>query len=143
MSHLDNRFTGNDGDNILNGLAGRDEMSGGEDDDAYYVDNTGDRAFESANEGRYRVRSTVTFTLGSNVEVLELLGIGDIGGYGNALDNALTGNAGDNVLDGGAGADTMTGGRGNDVYYVVSVRDSVIEIANGGVDAVRSTLPVT
>nr|WP_053329559.1 calcium-binding protein [Xanthomonas cassavae] len=102
-------------------------MTGLAGDDTYMVDNTGDRAVEATNAGTDTVMSSVTFTLGANVENLVLTGTGAINGTGNELNNRLTGNAGANVLtggagadylDGGAGADTLAGGLGNDTYWL-------------------------
>jgi Ca2+-binding RTX toxin-like protein len=71
------------------------------------------------------VQSSITWTLGSNLENLVLTGTTAINGTGNTLDNVLTGNsvsntltgaAGNDTLDGGAGADTLAGGTGNDTY---------------------------
>ena len=139
-NEFDNRLYGNEGNNILDGLGGRDEMYGGKGDDIFVVDNTGDRVYENAGEGVDRVRASASFTLGSNVEILELTGTDDIDGNGNALDNTLTGNTGDNVLDGLAGADRMTGDRGDDTYVVDNAGDVVVELANGGTDTIRTTL---
>ena len=78
---------------------------------------------ENANEGTDFVDSWITYTLGANVENLDLRGDAAIDGTGNALDNFIGGNNGVNVLTGGAGndvfdgegdADTIYGGEGND-----------------------------
>ena len=71
---------------------------------------------ENANEGIDTVQSTITYTLGSNLENLTLTGTTAINGTGNTLDNVLTGNSAANVLTGNAGNDTLIGGTGNDVY---------------------------
>ena len=118
-------LTGLAGGDMLDGGAGSDSMVGGAGDDVYVVDNTGDRVTELANEGTDTVNSSITYTLGSNVERLVLTGTAAINGTGNALDNQLIGNSASNTLTGGAGndtlsgwqgADTLVGGAGNDIY---------------------------
>ena len=65
--------------------------------------------------GKDIVQSSVDYTLGANVENLELTGAAIIA-TGNELDNQIRGNAQDNVINGAAGNDTMIGGAGNDTY---------------------------
>ena len=73
------------------------------------------------------MQSSVTYTLGANVENLTLTGAGAINATGNALDNTLIGNSAANVLSGGAGDDSMIGGAGSDTYVVDAVGDTVTE----------------
>jgi Ca2+-binding RTX toxin-like protein len=141
---LANLITGNSAANILDGLAGADTMDGAGGNDTYVVDDTGDKAAEaSATGGTDLVRSSVSFTLGNNIENLTLTGSGAVNATGNGLANALTGNAGANILDGLAGADTMVGGAGDDTYAVDNVGDKVTEAASGGTDTVRSAINYT
>ncbi|MHA3105222.1 calcium-binding protein, partial [Acinetobacter sp. ANC 3791] len=143
---------GQSGNDTLNGGTGSDIMYGGKGDDTYIVDNTGDIVNENPNEGIDTVQSSVTYTLGNNVENLTLTGTSAINATGNALNNilignsavnTLTGGAGDDYLNGGAGNDKLLGGTGNDTYIVDSTGDAITENANEGIDTVLSSVTFT
>ena len=108
-------LTGNYKDNILDGGAGADTMLGGEGNDTYYVDNVEDIVTENTDEGIDRVRSSISYTLGDNVENLSLTGTEVLIGTGNSLDNYITGNSALNILSGNEGNDTMYGNGGIDI----------------------------
>ncbi|MDH6170898.1 Ca2+-binding RTX toxin-like protein [Variovorax boronicumulans] len=135
-----NTLTGNDGNDLLDGQGGADSMVGGAGDDSYVVDRTSDVVSELAGEGFDRVRSSVTYTLGANVEQLTLVGDNAINAAGNASDNTLVGNAAANTLNGGAGNDILEGGGGNDIYVVDAAGDVTVEQANEGIDLVQSSI---
>jgi Ca2+-binding RTX toxin-like protein len=106
---------GGSGLDKINGGTGADTMHGGADNDTYTVDNLGDEVIELENEGAGdSVSSSVSFTLGDNVEKLVLTGSAHNDGTGNNLANTLKGNGGDNVLGGLDGKDTIKGGDGDD-----------------------------
>jgi Ca2+-binding RTX toxin-like protein len=133
---LNNTLVGNAGNNVLNGGAGNDYIVGGAGDDIFVVA-AADWTIEAANGGTDTVRSYINWTLGANVERLELRGVGNLNGTGNTLNNTLVGNAGNNSLNGddgndyivgGAGNDTLTGGVGNDAL----IGGAGSDILNGG-----------
>ena len=109
-------LVGGDGDDRLEGGAGADVMLGGSGNDRYHVDQLGDIVLEAdASGGVDTVFSSISYTLGQNVELLVLTGTGAINGTGNGLGNVVTGNAAANRLFGGAGDDTLEGGGGDDL----------------------------
>ncbi|MDC4378160.1 putative Ig domain-containing protein, partial [Acinetobacter baumannii] len=147
-----NTLTGGAGDDYLNGGGGADKLLGGTGNDSYVIDNTGDIVTENADEGMDTVLSSITYTLGNNLENLTLTGATAINGTGNALNNVLVGNSaintltagvGDDYLDGGAGADKLLGGIGNDTYVVDNTGDIVTENAGEGIDTVLSSITYT
>lgn len=144
-----NVLTGGSGNDVLDGGIGNDTLIGGIGDDTYVVDASGDVVTEAASQGIDLVRSTVSYTLGANVENLTLTGSAAINGTGNTLSNVLIGNAaantltggaGHDTLDGGAGSDLLVGGTGDDTYVVDAAGDVVTELLNEGIDTVRSTM---
>lgn len=147
------------GDDTLEGGAGADVLRGGLGDDRFAVDDAGDEAHESADEGwdeAYVSAASWALPEGSAVEWVRLLVAGRLDGNGlnNALEalggpaelnggggnDTLLGAAGDDVLRGGAGADWMEGGLGDDAYEVSDLFDRVVERAGEGFD--RATVLV-
>ncbi len=146
----DDKLTGDKGNDTLQGGVGADNMAGGVGDDYYFVDNKKDVVTEAKAAGTDTVESTSSYTLGANVENLNLAGILDNSGTGNELNNKITGNVGDNKLNGGAGNDTLVGGAGadelngglgkdaliggndDDIYYMNNTEDTITETATGG-----------
>lgn len=136
-----NTLSGGDGNDFLIGGLGADHMEGGLGDDTYFVDDIGDAVIENlAFAGTDTVRSSVTFSLTSDVENLVLTGSDNITGFGNVIGNTITGNTGNNTLDGGLGADTLAGGAGDDTYVVEDAGDMATELAGEGTDEIRTAI---
>ena len=121
--HSTTPVTGNSATNMLTGGAGNDTLDGGR--HRHHAWRRGQRHLLRQRERRCRdrkqptrgtdtVNSSVTLTLGNNVENLTLTGTSGINGTGNTLNNTLIGNSANNVLTGAAGDDTYDGGAGND-----------------------------
>ncbi|TKB95331.1 MAG: hypothetical protein E8D41_00810 [Nitrospira sp.] len=128
--------TGNALDNILVGNSAANRLTGGAGNDTYVV-GAGDTVVESSNSGTDTVHSSVTWTLGSNLEHLTLTGSSAINGTGNSAANVLTGNSANNVLNGANGADTLRGGLGNDTVNGGSGNDTFLFGRGDGQDLVQ------
>jgi Ca2+-binding RTX toxin-like protein len=129
-------------------------VAGGDGNDTYIVSSGSVLLFEDSlgtSGTADLVQSTVTFTLGANIETLELIGSDDINGAGNTGANTLLGNASDNRLSGRAGDDTLDGGDGNDILrggagndrFITDGDDTLIESADSGTDTVQSAQSFT
>ena len=135
---FNNIITGNNAKNTLDGGAGADTMNGGWGDDTYIVDNVGDvvsevsGTFPASLTGKDTVLSSVSHTLGSNIENLTLTGSGAINGTGNELNNTFIGNSGSNIFNGGLGDDTyvFTVGDGADTIIDAGLGNDTIKFTN-------------
>jgi len=117
---------GTAGADAISGSTGADTMTGGAGNDLYYVEDSHDKVVEAAGQGVDTVFTSLgTYTLGANVENLNLVGTAKQIGIGNELNNVLRGNSVASSLSGGAGADTLvstggtdtlSGGVGHDVF---------------------------
>ncbi|SEI17413.1 Ca2+-binding protein, RTX toxin-related [Rhizobium tibeticum] len=126
---LADTLTGLAGADTLNGGLGADTMVGGADNDVYFVDDAGDVVTELTLGGTDRVESDIDYTLGAEVENLDLNN-NAVTGRGNSVANTINGNGATNQLFGGAGNDTLNGNDGNDVLDGGADNDTL----NGGDD---------
>jgi len=125
--------TGSAGADTLHSNGGPNTLVGLGGDDVYYVNNAADVVTEAADGGTDIVQATVDYTLPADVETLYMIGSGLTG---TGSDNA------DSLLSSG-GPNTLVGLGGDDLYYVNSTDDAVIEAANGGYDTVVATVDYT
>ncbi|MBN3891050.1 MAG: pre-peptidase C-terminal domain-containing protein [Nostoc sp. JL31] len=141
----DNLFGGTANDSLIGGLGndtldgglGTDSLNGGVGDDTYIIDSAIDIITEAVNSSKDTVRSSVTYTLGANLENLTLREASAINGTGNSLNNFLFGNTFNNTLNGKAGNDTLDGNVGNDILNGEDDNDRLQggpgnDILNGG-----------
>ena len=158
---------GSTGNDTLDGGTGNDTLIGGAGNDTYVVDNAGDVITESIDEGTDTVQASFTYSLGTNLENLTLLGTDNIMAIGNSSNNTISGNSGNNVirdyaggndlllggagnddLYAGIGNDTLDGGAGDDLYYLSAVstdltNDTIVgETATGGNDTAYAIFSV-
>lgn len=110
---------GEAGDDFMWGGEGIDSLFGGANNDTYLISTgTGDKTdtiVELAGAGTDKVLSYISYTLGANVENLQLLNSNSAySGKGNSLDNEIVGNNYNNSLSGQEGADSIRGEGGND-----------------------------
>ncbi len=143
-----NILKGGYGDDYLDGGSGIDNFEGGYGDDTYVVDNASEIITEKAGQGNDWVQSAGialdlnTSNWGGSIENAKLTGTSNLSLTGSSANNILIGNGGANVLDGHDGIDTLQGGGGDDIYYVNSTTDFLIEDSGtgSGTDTIQSAV---
>lgn len=117
----DDTLSGGDKGSTLDGGTGNDSMYGGDGADTYYVSSLHDLIFETYTpyydndpNPNDTIISSISYTLGSNIETLSLSDTESINGVGNNLNNLINGNPGSNILSGLEGNDAIDGGAGID-----------------------------
>lgn len=108
-------LVGGAGDDVLIGGAGGDNLNGGDGRDTLH----GHSQTGAGDDGAF-----------DNLD----------GGEGN---DTLFGGGGPDFMNGGSGDDTMTGGDGDDIYFVDSAKDKIIETLTGGFDSVLAGISMT
>lgn len=139
----DDTLLGLGGNDVLDGGDGYDRMEGGAGDDTYLVNSSSDVVVEKPGEGNDTIRTTKTsYSLSTlpDLENLVYVGTSKASLSGNPLNNRIEGGTSSDSIDGKGGADQMVGGTGNDTYTVDDAGDTVLELANGGTDLVRSSV---
>ncbi|MBK9082480.1 MAG: tandem-95 repeat protein [Rhizobiales bacterium] len=141
-------LSGDGGANTFIGGLGADTMTGRGGNDAYYVDNAGDKVIEAVGGGTDIVRASVSYVLlgGVEVETLTAANVADLAALnltGNEFAQRIYGNAGANNINGRGGADLMYGYGGDDIFHVDNAGDRVFETTGGGRDTIKATVDYT
>lgn len=84
--------------------------------------------------------SSVDLSNSSEKDVILVGGSAKISAIGNSANNTIVGNDTANVLDGGPGDDLLIGGLGDDQYFIDSIYDAPIELADEGIDTITSSI---
>jgi Ca2+-binding RTX toxin-like protein len=149
-------LSGNDGNNIVDGAAGDDEITGGSGagNDLYIGGEGNDTVRYSSATQSISVDLSSGVAQGLQIGTDTFQGIENV--IGGAGDDILTGNDKANVLDGGAGNDTfkggggfdtLTGGAGQDAYLTDEKDLAYFTVtdftAGAGGDLVDLTLPLS
>ena len=136
-----NKLTGSDGADTLDGGDGKDTLIGGLGNDLYYHVYGDDLVQEGKNGGNDTVVASVDYTLGANLENLELAD-NATRGTGNELTNRIfvsgsgSSGSGSFFLDGGKNAattagDTLVGAATGSTTFVVNNANDVISVMGG------------
>jgi serralysin len=121
----------NDGDDVFDGRRGSytATVSGGRDDDTYWLGDKDTVVKEDSGGGFDRMKAGFSYTLADNVEEGSLTGAKNLKLFGTDLGDLLYGNRGANVIRGGGGVDFIDGGRGDDRLFGGGVSaDAVADI---------------
>ncbi|MFZ6654757.1 hypothetical protein [Undibacterium sp. TJN19] len=117
---LSNVITGNagtsklvagSGDTTLIAGSGITTMTGGAGNDTFVVNNIADVVVAQTG-GVNLIKSSVSYTMPTNVQSMILTGTGALTATGNSGDNLIVSNGGASTLEGGAGTDVLEGGTG-------------------------------
>jgi Ca2+-binding RTX toxin-like protein len=113
-------------DTLYGGTGAANTLMGGQGNDVYYVDASGDSVLEQAGEGADLVFTALSqYIMPDNVETLVYTGSGAFLGIGSNTNNSIVGGVGaddlsglggDDFLVGNSGADQLQGGSGSDAF---------------------------
>jgi Ca2+-binding RTX toxin-like protein len=136
---LNDVITANGGNDTLVAGSGIDTLNGGSGNDTFVINNTADVV--NAGTGVNTVQTSVSDTLGANVQFLTGTGSAALTLTGNNLNDVIKGNSGKDTLIAGSGNDTLIagssfttliGGSGNDTFVVTGGTDVISEAPNSG-----------
>lgn len=127
-------LTGGAGSDTLIAGTSADTLVGGTGNTTFVVNNASDVVEDTHGATNDTVQSSVSFTLASNVNTLELTGSAAL---------VATANSGSATLVSNSGADTLKGGSGNDTFIVASTAVVVQDTASGAHNTISSAVSYT
>jgi Ca2+-binding RTX toxin-like protein len=132
--------TANGGADTLTANSGADTLVGGAGNDTFVISNTLDVVTDTFTTTTNSLRSSVSYTLPTDVNTLVLTGTAALAGTGNAHTDSITANSGADTLTAGSGVATLIGGAGTDTFVVNSTADVITVTATGTSDSVLSSV---
>jgi Ca2+-binding RTX toxin-like protein len=143
----------NSGADTLTSNTGADTLLGGSGNDTFVINNSGDLIQDTSTTAINIAKSSVSYSLATNVNNLLLTGSGNIVGTANGGNDSLTANTGsdtlvagmgvDTLVSGTSGADSLVGGSGNDTFFVNNTADVVTDTAIAASNVISSTVSFT
>src|SRR6185437_7539386 len=130
--------TANSANDTLISGSGVYDMVGGSGNDLFIVNNSGDSVVQTNSSSVDTIAASVSFSLPTNVDTLQLTGSAAALATGNAAADLIQGNTGSDTLVAGSGTATLVGGGGSNVFVVNAVGDHVVESHGAVADTVES-----
>jgi Ca2+-binding RTX toxin-like protein len=131
---LANVISGNSGADTLTSGSGVATLVGGAGNDVFVINNTLDIVQDTSTSTTNALRSSVVYSLPTNVNALVLTGTSALKGTANSANDTLTANS---------GADTLVGGAGSDVFVISNTLDVVTDTSTTATNALLSTVNYT
>ena len=129
-----NILTANSGNDTLTAGAGVATLVGGAGSDTFVVNSASDVVRDTVVGANNTLVSSVSATLGTNINTLVLTGTGSLTG---------TANNGPDTLISNSGVDTLVGGAGNDTFVINNASDVVQDPAPGAKNSINSAVSYT
>jgi Ca2+-binding RTX toxin-like protein len=148
-------LTANAGNDTLIAGSGTDALIGGTGADTFVISSTSDTVsdpYYGLKAGADQVNSSISYTLPSVVNILQLTGSANLTATGNQNGDSIVGNAGNDTLDAGLGNDTLVAGAGlatlvgavgNDTFIINNVSDVVKDTYSNHVNELISSVNYT
>ena len=153
-NNLTNTIVANSGNDTLIAGSGVAHLDAGVGSDLFVVNSASDVVFNSdagLDGGIDTIQSSVSYTLPTAINILQLTGTANLNATGNTAADSLIGNAGndslmagigDDTIIAGTGIDTLVGGTGsgNETFVVDNASDAVLDSVSSHNNIVYSSV---